>query len=176
MARIVTFIGIVAAALVFAGCGKKEGESSQTAASPASASSQSIAEPLVNLWEKGDRPGAISNFIKSDWKTGAVFEKGSVANLSEADFGKLDEADRATTAERILKDVMVLKQLAIAVVEAGRQAAEKGDLAQARKNFESAKQFGEALDKESYTKLVQLVGQGLKRITTKELAKLPPQS
>jgi hypothetical protein len=64
------------------------------------------------------------------------------------------------------------KQLAAAVAQAGRDAASKGDAAQARKYFTSLKQCGTALDSPDRLSLVQFVGQAFKKMSDKELAKI----
>ena len=63
-----------------------------------------------------------------------------------------------------------LKRLAATVAQAGRDAASKGDAAQARKYFTSLKQCGKALDSADYSSLVQIVGQSLQKKADAELA------
>ena len=58
------------------------------------------------------------------------------------------------------------------VLQAGRDAAGKGDAAQARKNFTAVKQYGSALDSPDCLLLVQQVGQVLKAMADAELTKL----
>lgn len=65
-----------------------------------------------------------------------------------------------------------LRKLATAVAQAGRDTAAKGDAAQARKCFTSLKQCGTALDSPDSLRLVQLVGQGFKKMADTEMAKL----
>ena len=57
-----------------------------------------------------------------------------------------------------------VKKLAAAVAQAGRDAASKGDTAQARKYFTSLKQCGTALDSPDCLSLVQLVGKAFKKM------------
>jgi hypothetical protein len=64
------------------------------------------------------------------------------------------------------------RQLAAAVAQAGRDAASKGDAAQARKYFASLKQCGKALESPNCSSLVQIVGQSLQKKADTELLKI----
>ncbi len=75
--------------------------------------------------------------------------------------------------ERLAK-IKELKEVAAAVVQAGRAAADKRDLPLARKHFNSVRQFGAALDGPDSMVLVTLVGQAVKKIADKE-GSGPPQ-
>ena len=67
-----------------------------------------------------------------------------------------------------------LKQLAAAVAQAGRDAAAKGDVAQARKHFTALRECGAALDTSDSLAIVRLVGQGMKKRAETEMSKLTP--
>jgi hypothetical protein len=58
--------------------------------------------------------------------------------------------------------------------QCGRDAASKGDAAQARKYFTSLKQCGAALDSPDCQRMVQLSGQALKKAADTELGRIAP--
>ena len=72
----------------------------------------------------------------------------------------------------MLPQISALKQLAAAVAQTGRDAASKGDAAQARKCFSALKQCGTALDSPDRLTLVQFVGKAFKKLADAELAKV----
>jgi hypothetical protein len=93
-------------------------------------------------------------------------------SLSEDQFKALSDADRQTKSNEMMPQLDAMKQLAAAVAQAGRDAASKGDATQAQKYFTSLKQCGTALDSPDSLRLVQLVGQALKKMSDKELSKI----
>jgi hypothetical protein len=102
-----------------------------------------------------------------------LFAPGSALSLTEAEFSSLPVTDaQSKESKEMVPQLASLKQLAAAVIQAGRDAAAKGDLTQARKYFTSLKQFGAALDSPDYTRIVQLVGQAFGQMADKELAKV----
>ena len=83
-------------------------------------------------------------------------------------------SDTERQAKDMLSQIASLKQLAQAVVQAGRDAASKGDAAQARKYFTSLKQCGTALESPDCMQLVQLVGKAFVKMSDTESAKVGP--
>jgi hypothetical protein len=71
-----------------------------------------------------------------------------------------------------MPQISALKQLAAAGGQEGRDAASKGDAAQARKCFTSLKQCGTAFDSPDRLLLVQFVGKDFKKLADNELAKV----
>jgi hypothetical protein len=67
-----------------------------------------------------------------------------------------------------------LKQLAATVAQAGKDAAAKGDVAQARKHFVALRECGAALDASDSLALLRLIGQGMKKRAETEMSKLTP--
>ena len=65
---------------------------------------------------------------------------------------------------------MTFRDLAQAVEQVGKDAASKGDIAQARKCFASLKQCGTALDSPDYTLIVRQIGQAIQKLADKDLA------
>jgi hypothetical protein len=95
-------------------------------------------------------------------------------SLTEDQFKALSNAGRQSKSAEMQPQIDALKQLSAAVAQAGRDAASKGDTAQARKYFTSLKKCGAALDTPSSLALVRLVGQGIKKRADTELAQLAP--
>ena len=171
-----TIIGVMAATILIVGCGKKSPDSS-TAPSPAktdAAAASPAAQPSLTAWQQGDKAAAVSNFLAADWSVRPLFTTGSALNLSEAQFKALSDADRETKSRDMTSQLASLKQLAQAVVQAGRDAAAKGDAVQARKDLTSLKQFGTALEGPESMLLVQLVGKSFVKMSDTELAKMGP--
>jgi hypothetical protein len=72
----------------------------------------------------------------------------------------------------MMSQIASLKLLAQAVVQAGHDAASKGDANQARKYFTSLKQCGTALESPDCMQLVQLVGKAFVKMSDTESAKI----
>jgi hypothetical protein len=163
-----TISAVLTVSLLLTGCGKKTGPpgSSASAAAP-------IAQPTMTAWQQGDKSTAISSFVQADWSTGPLFAANSTLSLSEDQFKALSNADRQTKSGEMMSQLEVFKKLAAAVAQAGRDAASKGDTAQARKYFTSLKRCGMALDQPGCLRLrmLQLVGEALEKMADAELAK-----
>jgi hypothetical protein len=170
-----TIGGIMAAAVLLAGCGKMN-DSSVNSSVPAkqqdTRATAGILQPALTVWQQGDQSGAIRLFLEADWSSRPLFTPGSPLNLSEKQFGSLPAADRGTKAQEISTELGVLKHLLAAVTKAGLDAAAKQDVSTVRKDFTSLKQCGEALDRPDSLAIVKLVGHKLKENAEVELAKL----
>lgn len=149
-------------------CGQKSSPPSST-----SSTATPVAQPPMSAWQQGDESTGVRRFVEADWSTRPLFAPDSTLSHSEEQFKALSNAERQAKSGEMMSQLQSLKQLAAAVAEAGRDAASKGDAAQARKYFTSLKQCGEALDSPDSLRIVQLVGQGFKRIADTELAKIP---
>jgi hypothetical protein len=168
-------IGVMAATILIAGCGKKSSSSSAmppTAQAETVLSSSPVSQPALTAWQQGDKAAAVSNFLATDWSARPLFAAGSTLSLSEAQFKALSDADRQAKSNEMTAQLGSLKQLAAAVAQAGLDAASKGDAPQARKDFTSLKQFGAALESSDYMLIVQLVGKGIEKRGDTELAKI----
>jgi hypothetical protein len=164
---------VMAAAILVAGCGKKSSTSSATpppAQAEAAASSSPVSQAALAAWQIGDGAAAVSSFIAADWSARPLFAAGSALSLSEDQFKELSYAGRQAKSGEMAAQLDSLKRLAATVAQAGRDAASKGDAAQARKYFTSLKQCGKALDSADYSSLVQIVGQSLQKKADAELA------
>jgi hypothetical protein len=138
----------------------------------APAASSPVTQPVLAAWQEGDKPRAISLFVDSDWTARPTFASGMALSLSEDQFKALSEADRELKAKEMMAQLDLMKQLAAAVAQAGREAAANGDSVQARKCFTSLKQFGAALNVPDRLRLVQLVGQVSQKMADNELARI----
>jgi major membrane immunogen (membrane-anchored lipoprotein) len=155
--------GIVAVSILLAGCGKKDGSSGSSAPTKKQqANAASAAVPVTQLamraWQQGDKSTAISSFLETDWSARPLFASGSTLSLSEGQFKALSNNDRQAKSSEMESQLHSLKELAAAVAQTGRDAASKGDAAQARKCVTSLKQCGTALDSPDSLLIVQLVG------------------
>jgi hypothetical protein len=127
----------------------------------------------MTAWQQGDKSTAVSRFVGTDWAARPLFAADSVLSLSEAQFKALPAAELEAKSAEMLPQLESLKKLASAVAQAGRDAASKGDTAQARKHFNSLKQCGTALESPDCLVIVQLVGKALKKMGDAELGKTP---
>jgi major membrane immunogen (membrane-anchored lipoprotein) len=165
--KTITITAVLTVSLLLAGCGKKAGPpgSNASAAAP-------IAQPCMTAWQQGDKAAAISAFVETEWSSGPLFAADSTLSLTEDQYKALSNADRQAKSGEMMPQLDSLKKLAAAVAQAGRDAASKGDTAQARKYFTSLKQCGTALDNADRLRMVQLVGQALKKMADAELARV----
>ena len=131
-----------------------------------------VMQSVLTLWQQGDKSAAVSRFLETDWSAHPLFTPGSTLSLSEDQFKLLSEADGRAKSSEITAQSEEIRQLAAAVVQAGRDAAAQKDLAQAVKYFTSLKQCGEALDRPDSSDIVRLTGRKMRKIADGELAKL----
>jgi len=166
----------MAVTILLVGCDKPK-TSSGTQPSPAkeqpsATASAPVAQAAVSAWRRGDKATAISSFLAAEWTARPLFASDSPLNLAEDQFKSLSDADRQAKSGEMMKQLDSLKQLAAAVAQAGRDAAAKGDTAQAGIYFTSLKQCGTALGSPDRLTLVQLVGKSLNKLADTELAKI----
>ncbi|MCD8534205.1 MAG: hypothetical protein LR011_05205 [Verrucomicrobia bacterium] len=174
--KIQTIGTIMAVTILLAGCGK---QNTSSGTSPSSAKEQTstasvapVAQAAMLAWQQGDKSKGISSFLATDWSASPLFPSDSALSLSEDQFKALSNAARQTKSNEMLPQISSLKQLGEAVAQAGRDAAAKGDTAQARKCFTSLKQCGTALSSPDCLSLVQLVGKAFEKMSDAELAKI----
>ncbi len=164
-----TFLtAMLAAALLFAGCGQ------QPPPAPAASSPTGVpvTQPVLIVWEQGDKAAAVSTFVATDWKGGPLFPASSPLSLTEDQFKKLSQAERETKSAELLPQLEKLKKLAVAVTQAGRTAVATGDTPEARKHFTAVQECGAALDTPHSLAIAQLVGRSLKKMAAAEMTKL----
>ena len=133
-----------------------------------------VTQSAMTAWQQGDQTAAVSRFVETDWSSRPLFASGSALSLMEDQFKALSNSERQTKSSEMMPQIDSLKQLAAAVAQAGRDAAAKGDAAQARKHFVALKECGAALDTSDSLALVRLVGQGMKNGAETEISKLTP--
>src|SRR5262245_16008579 len=75
--QISPLITVLTAALAVVGCRKQT--TTPTAGPP-------VIQATLAAWQHGDRAGALSNFLTTDWSAGPIFAPDSVLSLSEAQF------------------------------------------------------------------------------------------
>jgi len=148
------------------GCGKNESTGGSTGSATGSM------QALLDDWQQGDKSRAVSNFADLDWSARPLFSSSSPLSLSEAQFARLSASDRGAKSTEITSQTRVLKELTVAVAEAGINVAAQKDIAQARKHFIALKQCGEALDSPASLAVVKLIGQSVKKKAAAELSKL----
>jgi hypothetical protein len=163
-----TIIAVLTVSLLLAGCGKK---TTPPSSNPSTAAP--VTESAMTAWQQGDTPKAVSSFVETDWSSRPLFAASSTLSLTEYQFKALSDAERQAKSAEMMSQLGSVKKLAAAVAQAGRDAAAKGDTAQARKYFTSLKECGTALESPDCLSLVQLVGKAFKKLADTELAKIP---
>ncbi len=166
-----TITAVMAATILIAGCGKKSPSSSATPP-PEQAAVASSPPAALTAWQQGDKAAAVSSFLAADWSARPLFAADSSLSLSESQFKALSDAERQAKSTDMMSQIASLKQLAQAVVQAGHDAASKGDTTQARKCFTSLKQCATALESPECIQLVQHVGKAFVKMADTELAKI----
>jgi hypothetical protein len=156
--------------LLLTSCNKKADRSVST-----EGATVPIAQLAMTAWEQGDKPTAINRFVQANWSTVPLFAANSTLSLSEEQFQALSNTDRNARSREMMSQLDAFKKLTAAVAQAGRDAASKGETAQAREYFTSLKRCGMALDQPGCLRLriLQLVGQALGKMADAGLAKLP---
>jgi hypothetical protein len=164
------FIVSMIGAISLAGCSEESATAPPKASS--SSSTRSVALPAMTALAQGDTPAAVTNFLSADWSQRPLFPGNSPLNLTEDQFKALSRAQQDQKSQELSGEMKPLKQLAQAVAEAGRNAAAKGNTAEARKIFTSLKDFGSALADPASLQLLQLVGKGIIKMADTELGNL----
>jgi hypothetical protein len=127
---------------------------------------------VLTSWQNGNKVAAVSQFVQVDWNARPLFAAGSALNLSEDQFRSLSRSESDAKTRELLLEVSRLKDVYREVLEAGRNAAAKGDAAEARREFMALKRCGEALDSQDFSLMVRAVGQAFKKTADEELTKL----
>ena len=143
------------------GCGRKGGTPPAT-------------QSVLTAWQQGDKPAAVRCFVEADWNARPLFAPGSTLSLTEEQFMSLTSSDRDAKMKDVLAQVNAMRELANTVMQAGRDAAGKKDVVQARKYFASVKEYGVALNSSDTLALVKIIGKAIKGMADVELSKLSP--
>ena len=155
-------------ASLMAGCRQNNQTQSAKAPLPAPSGERTALEQSISAWTSGDKAGAVTQFLQIDWTKGKPFSTGSVLHYSEAEFAALPPGTRTKLDEK-MGDITALKELCKQVGQQGRDAAAKGDKAEAAKYFNAINQCGERLDRPDCLVLLQQVGKALKKLAAKEV-------
>jgi PBP1b-binding outer membrane lipoprotein LpoB len=167
-------IGVIATTFLLAGCGKKNVSSVGSAPSTTSQTNASSSPilPALTAWEQDDKATAVSSFLAADWNVDASLMADSTLNLRNDQFKSLTDAQYQSKSVQLTAQLQNLRGLATAVEQAGRDAALKGDTTQAPKCFMSLKQCSIGWDNAENLQIVQLVGQAMRKMSEKDLAKI----
>lgn len=187
--------GLLACALLLAGCGKENkvshgpvpapeppsvnatsspvAESPETEAHPVA--STPVIQPILTVWQEGQREAAIAAFLDADWNARPIFPTGMALGLTDAQMKGLPDADRQLKTNEMFAQLGMVQQLVTAVSDAAQDAVSKGDTARARQCYLALKQFGTALDNPANEPHVQHLGLVAKNMAKLGLAKLGPQ-
>ena len=130
-------------------------------------------ETVLTAWGKGDKSTAVKSVLEADWAVRPLFTSGTTLALSDKQFSELSASARSSNQAPVAAAMTTLKEVAIDVRDAGRDAAAKGDVALARKHFMALQHWGEALAGPDSMAIIGIVGRGIKKIGDTELAGLP---
>lgn len=163
-------------AVTLPGCGKEGGPAGKSPATNAPAqtgilSTKPPLERILAAWQLGDTTKAIQQFLEADLKSRPVFSSGSPLSLRESDLPGMSQTEREKLLAEVHAQVNDLKQLAAAMRDKG-QAAARSDPALARRCFTKLDELSAALGQPEGLKIVQLLGQAIRKMPAAESAKL----
>jgi hypothetical protein len=164
-----TIAGVISISIFLAGCGKSaDSAPASPAASPSpstvtatGSASAAVSSPALEAWGKGDKSAAVDDFVGADWNARPLFPAGSKLALTDAERTG-SQADMSATLN-------ALRELVKAVMQAGRDAASKGDIDRASKCFTAVKACGTAFDKQENLVMLIRLGQSFQRDADREL-------
>jgi hypothetical protein len=131
-----------------------------------------VIQPILTAWQEGHRSEAVDLFVRANWADRPIFPAGMVLNLTEAQFKSLSDSERQLRGDELTAQLDLVKQLASAVSNAGRNAASTGDAERARQCYSALKQFGVAIDGPKALTLLKMVGQVSIKMADRGLASL----
>lgn len=166
---------VATVAVALSGCGKKESSSAKPQESSqqtqTTSANASPLEQILSVWREGDKAKAIQQFLETDLKSGPLFSSGSALSHRERELPGMSQTERERLLAEVHAQVNELKQLAAAVREKG-QAVASTNPALAWRCFAKLDELGAALDQPESLKIVQLVGQAIRKMAAAESAKL----
>ena len=128
-------------------------------------------DSLLTIWRKGDKSEAVSRFVETNWSTRPLFAPGSTLSLSEEQFHSLTDDDRQSRVKE-LEGAGDIHHMAMAVQQAGLDAAKQNDPTQARKCFISLQECGRVLKASNNLRLLQVIGGAMENIGDTRLAEI----
>lgn len=143
--------GIAAVTILLVACGKKQDTTAPTM------------DVVLNIWRQGNKAEAVNRFLETDWSKRPLFAPESTLSLTEEQLHALSDDDRQSRVKE-LEGAGDIHHVAMAVQQAGLDAAKKNDLTQARRCFISLQQCGRALKTSNNQRLLQMFGQAMERI------------
>jgi len=131
----------------------------------------SAIQPALTAWQRGDKGGAVSNFLAADWSTSPIFAADSILSLTENEYlaQVRPSPGRGVTREveakeaQLIRELNALKGLTAAVLQAGSEAAATNNAAVARQHFDALLRFGKALDQPDRLSLLRLEGRAIQK-------------
>ena len=156
-----TLVLMTAFAMLATGCTKK-------------GDSTGVLQPILTAWQQGDQATAVQRFVEADWTRRPLFASDSPLNFTEKQFAALSPSEQEVKAKQFMARVPELRELGMAVLNAGNDAAEKKDMVKARTYIVAVQHYGEALNHADHPAIVQLVGKALKKMSDTALGKLNP--
>ncbi len=165
-AHYLAMVTILALAVAFAGCGRKNAANGTTATT----AGPTALEQVLKVWQQGDQAGALQRILETDWKTGPIFSPGSALAHKESELSGMGQAEMQKVVAEAQTCASDFKKLAAALRDKGVAAA-GGDRELARRCFSRLDDLGAALD-QSGLQIVRLSGQAIRRMAATESTKL----
>ncbi len=174
--KIRTMSIVTAASILLVGCSEQSSSSNEAAPLANEGITASVAvpvlQPAMTSWQQGDKSAAVSKFLEADWSARPLFPANSPMGLSLDQIKALSAAEKEAQAGQMASEVGLLNALLVAAMQAGDDAAAKGDTTQARKYFTALQQCGAVLASPQYPIIVQPIGQAFEARAKAKLAKM----
>ncbi len=122
--------------------------------------------PILEAWSQKEKKKAVQLFLEADWNHGMLFPPESILSLTEGEFGNLSGSERQAKSPEMSRDLDTMKEVAKVTLQAGLDAASRGEAALARRHFAAVKECGVALASPGSLLAVQLLGQALQAWVT----------
>lgn len=148
---------------VLGGCGDRPaGTSSASGPVAVAGEGRTVLEDSLDVWRSGNKAAAVDTFLKLD-PSARLFAPGAPLSLSESAFVALPAEAREKMQAKMLDDLKAVKELAVAVMAAAATAEGAGDPAKAARYRAQLRSLAGRLEEPKYSKLVQVVGAGLRK-------------
>lgn len=175
--KIRTMSVVTAASILLVGCSEQSSSSNEAAPlaneqGSANPVAVPVLQPAMTAWQQGDKSAAVSKFLAADWSARPLFPASSPLGLSADQIKALSAAEKEAKAGQMASEVGSLNALLVAAMQAGDDAAAKGDTTQARKYFTALQQCGAVLASPQYPIIVQPIGQAFEARAKAKLAKM----
>ena len=155
------------AVAAFAGCGPTH-VAEATAAGPASNTKSDPLAEVLKLADSGDTDKAIQKFVSDAPESWVNSTSLPELRMTEAEFAKLDRAEKSRMQQKIIDRVAGIKGFARTVVSRASDAKKKGDAETAQKYVKAVNRLGEQLRDADVVKALQQTGNALSKVTIEE--------